>query len=358
MLATLGHVALSSVHAAPTPASHAAVPAATNAATGVTMHREQVGPLSFRVADSWKRLSEQDESLARLQFVANLQEVLDAAPDVPPGSFDQVTSFHAYAIPEVGAYLIASVVRVVPYPVQLFDVLHAHARGRNDWGESLYLHVDEVLRSDRYELFNQPSLAVDVNMSGQYHLASLFLRVPASDQRIGGLVFLVPSAAWKSFAPTIETVRASLRLGPGDADEGAVQAQVQDEWIVDEGAETTVSARQPAAATEPGRQAMPRWDPPRPEENERMGIALIAARIFVIAISYAVTFFLTLRIIYFGLITIGRFVLSPESIEQYRKAAEESPWTMGLLRSEGMIMLCAILSMAFAALFLGLVVRI
>lgn len=356
MLATAGHVAVNGVYAAPTPASNATAPAATAAVPGATMHREQAGPLSFRVGDSWKRLSEQEESLARLQFVANLQEVLDAAPDVPPGSFDQVASFHAYAIPEVGAYLIASVVRVVPYPVQLFDVLHTHARGRNDWGESLYLHVDEVLRSDRYELFNQPALAVDVNMSGQYHLASLFLRIPASDQRIGGLVFLVPSAAWQSFAPTIETVRASLRLGPGDPDEGAVQAQVQDEWIVDEAAEG--SAPQPTAAGEPAWQEAPKWDPPKPDENERMGVTLIGARIFVIAISYAVTFFITLRVIYFGLITIGRFVLSAESIESYRKGAEESPWTMGLLRSEGMIMLCAILSMAFAALFLGFVVRI
>lgn len=352
-LAALGHVAGGVAFAADPVVPTTPAPAGL-AAAAPEFHRERVGAVSFRVANSWTPLTDHDESLARLQFVANLREVLDAAPDVPPGSFEQVVAFRAYAIPEINGYLLAAVVRVAPYPVQLFDVLHMHARGRNDWGESFYLQVEEVLRSDRFELFHQPALAVDVNMSGQYHLASVFLRVPAEDQRVGGLVFLVPSAAWQSFAPTIEQVRTSLRLLADGSSQDPEQAAVEEEWIDDEApgkdAETTAYAT--------SRPQLPTWKPPTAENDTGEGIRLVFTRVTVIALSYALIFFMTLRLIFFLLMRVGKYFLPEARLVQYREAAEENPLTLGLLKSEGMIMLCAIVSMALAAIFLGLVVRI
>ena len=303
---------------------------------------------TFVAPSDWVPLSGASERVARLEYIANLREVLDAPPDVPPGSFDRLISFAGYYIPEVNGYLIATVFDATVYPVQLFDVLHMHARGSNDWGESLYIRVEAVHRNQRLSLDGNPALAVDVEMSGNLSIAAEYFQVPSTFNRIGGVVLLLPSNNWTALAPLVAHIRDSIEVGASyEAPPAASDAYT----IAELGEEDAPLGVPVGGAYEVGRGRL--WNPTRDEDSGRITGGAILIGLIVIAVAYPLIFVLTLRLIYVAIFLVGSFVSSAIDLEAHRKAAESNPWTMGLLRSERMIMLTALVSMGLAALLLA-----
>lgn len=320
------------------------------AAADVPMVRYGNGAFSFRAPVHWERLSGSEELTARLHFVAQLREVLDAPPDVPADSFESVLSFAAFRIPEVGGYLVAALLDMEAPAQQILDVLHVHARGKNDWGNSLYLAVEEVVRSRRFQIDDQPALLVDVAMTGGLGIAAQYFRVPSDLHRIAGLALLFPEADWMRFEPIVQEIRDSIRIGVSPEPRGAPVAGISSG---DEAHWESVQARQA--------QARPADRRPRvPSDAERtvaMTAGEMASRLVVLALAYAIVFFLTVRLIYFAIIGAGRWFVPDIDLNAYREAADRDPWTLGLLKTERMIMLCAITSMALAGGLLALFVR-
>ncbi len=308
---------------------------------------------SMLVPTDWVPLEEHDEANARLQYVANLREVLDAPPDVPPGSFDRLLSFAAYWIPEINGYLLATVVDVSTYPVRLFDVLHEHAKGSNDWGESLYIEVESVHRNERFTLDAVPARAVDVKMSGDMSIAAQYFQIPSSFNRIGGVVLILPSDSWDALHPLIEHLRASIQVGASDEEPSPDRSSYQVVEVDDGGAP---GARVLGALTGEAGLRRP-WHADQEQNREGFAGAAVIGGLVVLAVAYPLIFFLTLRLIYFGITTIGPAFFTTIDVDAYRRAADANPWTMGLLTSERMIMLCAMASMGLAAILLAFVMR-
>lgn len=307
---------------------------------------------SLVVPTAAARLSGEDERRARLDYVAHLREVLDAPPDLPPGSFDRLLSFAAYFIPEVNGYLIASVFDATVFPVQLFDVLHLHAKGRNDWGRSLRIRVEEVHRNDRLALGTNPALTVDVRMSGGLDIASLYVQVPSPFNRIGGLTLLLPASNREALQPLVTHIRDSIRVGASDDPPQPELGVFRIAALGEESVPPPGIVYEANIAGGSGRL----WNPPNPDDEAIAGAAVLTALI-VIAVAYPLIFFLTLRLLYAVIFLSGRFLTAAIDLEAYRKAAEANPWTMGLLRTERMIMLTALVSMGMAAALLALILR-
>jgi hypothetical protein len=319
---------------------------------------ERVGTpaFSFEVPSDWVPLSGATDLAARLDYVANLREVLDAPPDVPPSSFDRLLSFAGYWIPEINGYLIASVFDATVYPVQLFDVLSLHARDGNDWGESLAIRVEQVLRNERLLLGGNPALAIDVQMSGGLSIAAEYFQIPSTYNRVGGVVLLLPSSNWQAVAPLVDHIRASIRIGiSNDPPEPAMAVY----RVTPMGEATAGHALPdiPGGTREVRLNAGRLWNPPNPDGEGSITGAAIVTGLIVIAIAYPLVFFLTLRLIYGVVFLAGRFLSSAIDLEAYRKAAEANPWTMGLLQSERMIMITALVSMGLAASLLALFLK-
>lgn len=307
---------------------------------------------SFQAPTSWVRLSGTEELRVRLHYVAHLREVLDAPPDVPPDSFESLLAFAAFRIPEVDGYLIATLLDMEATPQQILDVIHIHARGKNDWGNSLYLTVDDVVRNQRFLAEGEPALVVDVMMSGGFGIAAKYFRVPSDFHRIGGLAMMLPRERWAEFEPLANAIRDSVRIGSSPEPKGepvpGIVAGDAAHW-------ESVQARQAQLASRAG----PRRPRP-PAEGERtmaMTAGEITARLIVIAMAYALVFFVTIRLIYFAILWGGRYVVPNLDLDAYREAADKEPWTLGLLKSERMIMLCATTSMALAGVLLALFLR-
>lgn len=335
------------------PAQETAEPAATPPIVAF-FDFERVGTpaFSFEVPRDWVQLSGATDLTARLDYVANLREVLDAPPDVPPGSFDRLLSFAGYWIPEINGYLIASVFDATVYPVQLFDVLSLHARGSNDWGESLAIRVEQVLRNERLVVGGNPALAIDVQMSGGLSIAAEYFQIPSTYHRVGGIVLLLPSSNRQSVAPLIDHIRASIQVGvSNDRPEPALEAYRVTE--IGEAAPAHAASDIPPGTGEVRLNAGRLWNPPNTDEESITGAAVLTGLV-VIAIAYPLVFFLTLRLIYGVVYFTGRFLSSAIDLEAYRKAAEANPWTMGLLQSERMIMITALVSMGLSASLLAL----
>lgn len=320
------------------------------AAADIPMVRYGNGAFSFRAPVHWERLAGTDELTARLHFVAQLREVLDAPPDVPANSFESVLAFAAFRIPEVGGYLVAALLDMEAPAQQILDVLHVHARGKNDWGNSLYLSVEEVVRSRRFQIDDQPALLVDVAMTGGLGIAAQYFRVPSDLNRIAGLALLFPEADWMRFEPIVQEIRDSIQVGASPEPRGAPVAGItagdEAHWesVQAHQAQSRPAVRRPRAAAEA-------------ERTVAMTASEMAARLAILALAYAIVFFLTVRLIYFVIVGPGRWFVPGLDLDAYREAAERDPWTLGLLKSERMIMLCAITSMALAGGLLALFVR-
>lgn len=317
---------------------------------------KRIGSPAFtvEVPTDWVPITGDRLHHARLEYVANLREVLDAPPDVPPGAFDRLLSFAAYWIPEIDGYLLATVFDANVYPVQLFDVLHLHAMGSNDWGKSLYIRVEQVHRNDRYAIGHNPALAIDVEMSSQLMITARYFQIPSPFHRIGGIVLLLPNDNWSALSPLVERIATSIRVGSSNEDP---QPIADDFRPAEAGDATGVRRGVPQSDGEISTGVRRKWNPiPAGEQQGSSGVAVLSGLI-VIAVAYPLIFFLTLRVIYFLILLIGSVASSAIDIEVYRKAAEANPWTMGLLRSERMIMVTAIASMILAALLLGAILQ-
>jgi len=318
-----------------------------------TMTRYGSSAFSFEVPDDWQPITGTDAVIARLHYIAQLREVLDAPPDVPADSFNSVMAFAAFRIAESDGYMVATLIDMAAPPQRIFDVIHLHGRGRNDWGQSLYITVEEVLRNERHATSGEPAIAIDVHMSGGLSIAAKYFRVPSDFHRIGGITVLLPRDDWEAIDPIVDQIRSSIRVGLSNEPPGAQAPPIT---AGNDALWATVEVEKAARAA--ARAGADRARVAIPEQRGAVVSAFgLASRLIVLALAYAIVFFVTLRMIYFAIISAGKYVSPELDIDAYREAADKDPWTLGLLKSEGMIMLCAITSMAFAGILLYFFLR-